>query len=275
MTMNFKKKDDFDVLNAFAHDLKTPLGGIKNFTQMVEQSGELNPQQQIWLERIYKSVDRMLNLINDMMSAARIESAEVLNIKIVDLEESIKRALDMLDGLILAKNLTLSIEIDPEAKLIHADKLWLEHALLNIISNAVKYNKQDGQVTIRVGLVDAITHIQVIDTGMGIPQDSLPKLFDKFYRAKNSKGTEGTGLGLAIVKSVIDQHRGEILVDSEVNVGTSFLLKIPSMEGVTEVLPRLASSAEIERHSEEADAIDDASQEAREDTDTDSKRDFR
>jgi signal transduction histidine kinase len=231
--MVFDSKDDFDVLNSFAHDLKAPLGSVRNFAQMVEQAGELNPQQQSYLQRIYKSVDRMLMLINDMLSTAQIESQDGLQLDKVDLKRLVHGALEVLETMIVAKELQIAIDIRSDAQIVYGDDTWLSHAILNVVGNAVKYNKVGGRVTISTQAFSNMVQVDVSDTGVGIPADALPKVFDKFFRSKTVRNIEGTGLGLSIVKSVIEQHRGKVDIRSELGMGTTITLRIPRQETQT------------------------------------------
>jgi len=264
--MDSTQSEQLKLVDLFAHDLKQPLGGIRNCAQMVEQTGDLNPQQKKWLDRVYRNVDRMVGLINDMLSASELEHVATLEKTIQPLPALIEGVVELLEGLIEERGLELIVEVAPEAQTILVNPFWFRHALLNVVSNAVKYNRELGTLRITARTEFGYTRIDVQDSGVGIPPDALEHIFDKFYRAKTAKGTEGFGLGLSIVKSVIDRHDGRIGVRSVVGQGTTFEISVPQAPGL---------SARLNEPGEVLDAIDDDSQEAQDSVSHESRDDQR
>lgn len=266
MIMDSTQSEQLKLVDLFAHDLKQPLGGIRNCAQMVEQTGELNPQQRKWLDRVYRNVDRMVGLINDMLSASELEHVNRLEKTLQPLPPLIESVVELLESLIEERGIELIVNIAPDAQMILVNPFWFRHALLNVVSNAIKYNRELGMLRITARTEPGYTCIDVQDSGVGIPPEALERIFDKFYRAKTAKGTDGFGLGLSIVKSVIERHDGRVSVRSVMGQGTTFEIRVPL---APDSGPRLNEPGEL------LDAIDDDSQEAQDSVSHESRDDQR
>lgn len=280
-------QDDYDMLNTFAHDLKNPIGGISNYLQMLEQMGDLTPQQAVYAKRIYENVDRALQMVNDFLEFSRLDASMTLKLTEIDLEALIKRILQELESHIVAKQLLVKVNVSPAVAFVQADERLIHHALVNLLSNAIKYNRQEGRIDVEVREESSFVRLSVQDTGMGIPENEQHRVFERFYRARASKQKhiEGTGLGLAIVRRVIEQHGGKVWVDSVVGEGATFTVLLPHLEReghvreVVEVPLVHEASMSLDTHpqpsSEEIDALNDDSQESHELHDSDSQHDQR
>ncbi len=215
-----------------SHELKTPITSIQGYAELLE-SGIIQDESQKkdFLLRIKKEAGNMNNLINDILMISRLETKEAevlktdvrLSIVLDDIIESLKP---------LAASHQVVIHTDCKPLCIYANGQQMAELLGNLISNAVKYNKPGGQVWVRVTEEDQNVLIQVKDNGMGIPQESLSRIFERFYRVEKgrSKKQGGTGLGLSIVKHIVNFYHGSINVHSELDVGTEFTVKIPIQE---------------------------------------------
>lgn len=212
-----------------SHELKTPITSVQGYAELLE-SGIIQDEEQKkeFLNRIKKEAANMNNLINDILMISKLETkdAEVLK---SDVRLSIVLN-DILDSLKpLAASHEVLIHLDCKPICIYANSQQMKELFGNLITNAVKYNKPGGEVWVRVREEDRNLIVQVKDNGMGIPKDSLSRIFERFYRVDKgrSKKQGGTGLGLSIVKHIVNFYHGTINVTSELDVGTEFTVKIP------------------------------------------------
>ena len=212
-----------------SHELKTPITSVQGYAELLE-SGIIQDEEQKkeFLNRIKKEAANMNSLINDILMISKLETkdAEVLK---SDVRLSIVLN-DILDSLKpLAASHEVLIHLDCKPICIYANSQQMKELFGNLITNAVKYNKPGGEVWVRVREEDRNLIVQVKDNGMGIPKDSLSRIFERFYRVDKgrSKKQGGTGLGLSIVKHIVNFYHGTINVTSELDVGTEFIVKIP------------------------------------------------
>lgn len=225
-----KLKTEF--ISIAAHQLRTPLSAIKWVIKMVADgdAGKLNKEQQDLLDRGYKSNERVISLVNDLLNVSRIEEGrfgysfskgdfeEVLNIVVADLEKNI------------AKN-HIKLVLDKPKKLpkIYMDKDRMALVMQNFLENAVKYTPEYGKIEIKIEIKENLMEVEVKDNGVGIPEKDKEKLFTKFFRASNvmRMQTKGTGLGLFIAKNIIEKHNGKIWIESEEGKGTTACFTLP------------------------------------------------
>jgi two-component system phosphate regulon sensor histidine kinase PhoR len=212
-----------------SHELKTPITSVQGYAELLE-SGIIQEegQKRDFLNRIKKEAANMNNLINDILMISRLETkdAEVLktnvrlSIVLDDIIESIKP---------LAASHEVLIHMDCKPICIYANTQQMKELFGNLISNAVKYNKPGGEVWVKVSEEDRNLIVQVKDNGVGIPKESLGRIFERFYRVDKgrSKKQGGTGLGLSIVKHIVNFYQGTISVRSELDKETEFTVKIP------------------------------------------------
>ena len=220
-----------EFLSSMSHELRTPLNAIVGFTELLEFSDNLDGQQIRDLGEIKKASHHLLELINDILDLAKIESRQVdLSMESIDLSEQVKQCCFLINPQILQKNISLTnklagANLDP--CLIKADKVRIKQIILNLLSNAVKYNREHGAIIV------SCQHsgynrlrLSISDTGLGISQEKLNKLFTPFDRlgAENSK-VEGTGIGLVITKRLIERMGGSIGVYSTEGQGTTFWIE--------------------------------------------------
>jgi signal transduction histidine kinase len=259
-------KDDFELLNNFAHDLKTPLAAVKSYIELMEVYGELNERQRHFYERAQQSVERIQRIVTALLDYSRLEQSRAMNLQVVDVYKMVETIVAILESAAEDKKVTIDVDIPVSESQVYADPLLLEHAISNLLINAIKYNKHGGKVFIRAQDAGTQIRIDVSDTGLGIPRDDQQRVWERFYRVErrgSSADIEGTGLGLAIVRGVIERHGGQIRLTSTEGKGTTFTFTIPRPHG---------SSQELDR--EPRDDIPDSDQEGREQLD-DSDADIR
>ncbi len=228
---------------AVSHDLRSPLTFMRGYTTMLPTAGELNQQQQEYVEKILRGVSRMRNLVDDLLDLGRIEAGVGLEAEPCHLTGVLAEAVDSMRARAAAKGVTLRTGwVDGSAgrmdqgAMVCGDAALLRQAVTNLVDNAIKYTPGGGTVTVGLSAEGEgpgrRALITVSDTGIGIAREDRVRLFEKFYRVKRDDVPDapGTGLGLSIVKSIIDRHGGQVWVDSELNEGSTFTISLPLSE---------------------------------------------
>jgi len=217
-----------------AHELRTPLSSIRGYVELLVD-GEVNDEatRKETYGVIQTATQRLGRMIDNMLNISRIESGTVrINKEPVSLAMVVKEAADIVRPQAQDKGLTLIEELTPVVFRVHADRDMLMEAVQNLLSNAVKYT-ETGTVTVRMTPLEAERNIavEVIDSGVGIPEADLPRMFEKFFRVEaNKKVAKGTGLGLNLVKHIVESvHKGRISLTSEVGKGSTFRIVLPLM----------------------------------------------
>ncbi len=227
-----RMKNDF--VSKVTHELRTPLASIRAYVEMlVDGEAQDEETQQEFYQIIDSESDRLNRMIENMLNISRIE-AGVIKVQKQDMAVTglIKEVVECLQPQAAEKDQVLRAELSPVFYQVHADRDMLYQAIMNVVSNAIKYTPPGGHVDLSSELQGGMAVVQIRDSGMGIPPEDLPKLFEKFYRVgKNKKAAHGTGLGLALVKEIVETlHHGQVEVESEVGKGTTFHLKLPVAE---------------------------------------------
>jgi signal transduction histidine kinase len=222
-------KDQF--VSTISHELRTPLTSMIGYVEILTGSevGELTPdEQQRFLEIVERNCHRLNSLIDDILAAARIDSGRFsIERTSVDLALVASERLESIRASAEQKEVELRLTIDPELPTLFADPMRIGQLLDNLLSNAVKFTPAGGVVGLTVARRGDTVHIEVSDTGVGVPEDELDKLFDRFFRASTAATVQGTGLGLPIAKTIAEAHGGVISVESEVGVGTTLSVDLP------------------------------------------------
>jgi signal transduction histidine kinase len=220
-----------------AHELRTPLSVVRIAVDSALDAAKIEPEARNNLEIAQRQVRHLSRLAEDLLWLSRLEAKQLplrsqpccLNELVSDLEEE-------LAPLALANEIDLCLEIPHKSLYVSGDSDRLYQAIANLINNAIQYTPADGKVTIRLASVDRTAIVIVRDNGIGIAAEDLPHIFDRFYRvqADRARTTGGTGLGLAIVRAIVKAHHGNIQVESQLSVGSTFTVTLPKLEkGVT------------------------------------------
>ena len=218
-----------DFLSSMSHELRTPMNAVLGFAQILEFDESLTPEQLDNVAEILKGGHHLLKLINDVLDLAKIESSSIrLSIEAVSVVDLIDQAWRVLEpvarerSIVLHKNLALSTAVT-------ADRGRLKQVLLNLISNAINFNRHGGEIGIRTqSLPSGRMRIEIADSGKGIAAERLPTIFDAFNRRGTAHGqVGGTGIGLIITRRLVDLMDGEVGVQSELNVGSTFWVELP------------------------------------------------
>ncbi|MCP4133870.1 MAG: response regulator [bacterium] len=220
-----------EFLANMSHELRTPLNGILGFSQILEMNDDIKKNENLleYIKYIKDSGEHLLEMVNDILDLSKIESDKmVIDKKPFDIAIMLQRALTTIESLASKKNIRIKLEIDENIGWLNGDELRFKQVVFNLLSNAVKFTGTGKQVGIEAGFKDDIIILSVRDEGIGIPEDSLERIFDPFEQVKNTDtGVTGTGLGLAISKKLIEQQGGSISVESELNKGSRFIVALP------------------------------------------------
>ena len=223
---NMRKEFVADV----SHELKTPITSIMGYADTLLESEYDKEMQVKFLGVISSEARRMAKLVTDLLTLSRYDNKKVTKEESeFDLGELTKKCLERLRFEIEKKNHHAECFVTANVPPVHADKYGIERVILNIISNSIKYTPDNGTIKIYVGFVYNDAYIKVIDNGIGIPQDDLSRIFERFYRVDKARTREmgGTGLGLSIAKEILTQNHGSIDIKSEVGKGTEVVIRIP------------------------------------------------
>ncbi|MEE3717239.1 PAS domain S-box protein [Tumidithrix elongata RA019] len=225
-------KDEF--LANMSHELRTPLNAILGMSEGLQDNvfGELNPREKKAIATIEHSGRHLLELINDILDLAKIESGKLeLQIAPVSVKSLCDSSLSFVKQLALKKNIQLVMTIAPNLHAIAVDELRIRQALINLLINAVKFTPEGGRITLEVNLngIESKIQFHIIDTGIGIAPENIPKLFQSFVQVDSGLNRQfgGTGLGLALVKRIVELHGGEILLESTLGIGSQFSILLP------------------------------------------------
>jgi len=218
-------------LSIVAHDLQSPLVATQSILSYIADgyTGEITDGQKDLLQRGIRRIDELLMLITDLLDVPRIEAGQLVReMQEVSLNGVIKQAVVGLDNVARQKGLELRIELPESPPRVYASSRRLQQVLINLISNAINYTR-DGMVIVRVKEHENEIAVEVADTGIGVPPDELPKIFDDFFRGRKA-GKKGTGLGLSISKRIVEAHGGKLRAESpcpETGVGSKFTFTLP------------------------------------------------
>ncbi|AFV24841.1 sensory transduction histidine kinase [Methanolobus psychrophilus R15] len=225
-----KSKDEF--LATMSHELRTPLNSIIGFSDILLSGnyGDLNEKQATYIDYILQGGRHLLHLINDILDLSKVEAGKMdLDYELFYVADVIEEIGVLISPLAIKKGIHLASRVDPQVGVVDADKTKFKQILYNLASNAIKFTPEKGHVTIEAKLSVNLLQISVTDTGMGIAQGDMEKLFQPFKQLNPylTREHEGTGLGLALVKSFIEMHGGKIRVESKPGEGSIFTFVIP------------------------------------------------
>ena len=218
-----------DFIQEFVHELRTPLASLSTATYLLLRPEMSREQRDQIVNNIHNETLRLNSLASSFLDLARLESGRVqfrkTRFSAADLLYEVR---DVMMSKAQETNIQIRVDVPNDMPLMEADRDKMKQVLLNLVSNALKYNRPNGSVIITGNFTDAELSMTVQDTGVGIPEESISHLFEKFYRVREHENkATGTGLGLSICKQIIQGHNGRIEVKSKMGVGTSFTVHLP------------------------------------------------
>lgn len=216
-----------------SHELKTPITSIMGYADTLLEGDYEKEMQEKFLNVIATEARRMAKLVTDLLTLSRYDNNNKITQKeAFDLGDLVKKCQDKLAIEIKKKNHTVNCFVTADVPPVYADKYDIERVVLNILTNSIKYTKDGGEIKIYVGFVYNDAYIKVFDNGIGIPEEDLNRIFERFYRVDKARTREmgGTGLGLSIAKEILDKNGGSIDIKSVVGQGTEIVVRIPTKQ---------------------------------------------
>jgi signal transduction histidine kinase len=217
-----------DFVSFVTHQLRTPLAGIRWMLELAEQ-GKLEPDVATCVEDARLSAERLIALVNDLLDVVRLESGRVLNApEPTAMEAIVREVVAELGPLAAAREQALTVDTG-DVPLVLVDPQLARQAVVNFLSNAIKYTPERGAIHVSAGLAGNLVRLSVRDSGIGVPLAAQPHLFQKFFRAENAQviDTEGTGLGLYLVRLIAQRSGGDVACESTEGEGSTFTLTLP------------------------------------------------
>jgi signal transduction histidine kinase len=211
-----------------SHELKTPLASIKLLTDSILQNPMDPDTVKEFVGDIGNEADRLNRMSQKLLSLAKTDDATEIACEIMYISPTIEKVCRMLQAVAVEQHITITVDIEKDSTvLMQEDDLY--QIIFNLVENGIKYNKTHGNLMISLSSDKDFATIKIQDTGVGIPEDSLEHIFERFYRVDKarSRSTGGSGLGLSIVRSMVERNKGEIHVSSQLDVGTTFILSFP------------------------------------------------
>ena len=220
-----------EFLANMSHELRTPLNAIIGFSEVLSERmfGEINEKQAEYIGDILESGRHLLSLINDILDLSKIEAGRMeLELSDFALPSAVENALTLVKERAHRRGIALVRTVDERLGMIHADERKVKQVLLNLLSNALKFTPEGGQIGVRAELRDGTAEISVTDTGVGIAPEHQEAVFEEFRQVGTAaKKVEGPGLGLAISRKFIELHGGRIWVESQLGKGSTFAFTLP------------------------------------------------
>lgn len=214
-----------------SHELRTPLTTVKSYAETLLDGAVDNKDLALsFLQVINNEADRMTALVQDLLELSRLDNKQVkFNLKSVNIAQLIIKSVEQHQILAQKKNQNLGYSITNEKIIINIDPERIQQVLSNVISNAIKYSPEEAKINVSLSEEEDFVVVKVTDTGFGIPESDLPRIFERFYRVDKARSRQmgGTGLGLAIAKEIMEHHKGKIYAESEYGKGTTITMKFP------------------------------------------------
>ncbi|BCW95969.1 MAG: hypothetical protein KatS3mg018_1451 [Fimbriimonadales bacterium] len=220
-----------DFVANVSHEFRTPLASIRSLAETIHDDPQMPAEtRQRFLNLIIQEADRLTRIADDLLTLTRAESMQPVR-EVFELAPVIQQAVQEVESEAHRAQVAITAELTPNLRLL-ANRDQILQVALNLLSNAIRYNKPQGSITVRVYPEGHLAVLEVADTGIGIPSEALPRIFERFYRVDKtrSRAGGGTGLGLAIVKHIVESHGGQVEVESEYRVGSVFRVRLPLYE---------------------------------------------
>lgn len=215
-----------DFINNFSHEFKTPIVSLRGFAKILKNDDLTKEERNEYLDIIISESNRLSQLAANVLNLSKVENLSILTeTETFSLTEEIRQSILLLESKWQQKKIQLIIDMDELE--YFGNKILLNQVWINLIDNAIKFSPEGGEVKIKLQKKDSQLHFSVMDNGCGMDETVKSHIFERFYQGDTSHRTEGNGIGLALVQKIVKLHKGEILVDSEVGIGTTFRVALP------------------------------------------------
>jgi signal transduction histidine kinase/ActR/RegA family two-component response regulator len=235
-----RHKSEF--LASMSHELRTPLNAVIGFSEVLldRMFGEINDRQEEYLRDIWTSGKHLLQLLSEILDLSKVEAGQMeLDNSTFSVRGAVEYSVAMMRERAARRDLTLVLEVGEDVGTLDADELRLKQVVLNLLSNAVKFTPEGGAITVRARIDGDLLVVEVTDTGVGIAPDDRDRIFESFQQGPRAAATqEGTGLGLTLCRRIVQLMGGEIWLDSELGVGSTFGFSVPVRAGASDEAPR-------------------------------------
>ena len=219
-----------DLIGEFVHEIRTPLSALNAAAHLLKNNRVQEDQKKKMIDILEAEIEALADMSSSFLDLARLESGrKQYHVIEFNIQDMLIDCHDIMASEAQNSNLKFNLDLPETLPRIQGDRKQLKQAIINLLNNAVKFNKDDGEIILKARAIKNQIIISISDTGLGIPEDEQSRIFEKFYRVQSHRDlVPGTGLGLSVVKQIIQGHGGEINFTSEVNVGTTFTVILPS-----------------------------------------------
>lgn len=214
-----------DFITNVSHEFKTPIASIQGFAKLLQNGNLTEEETQEYTQIIVEEAGRLSNLSSNILRLSKLENQEIVDRKFFSLDEQIRKSILLLEHEWNKKNIEFEIELEKINCL--GDEELLEQVWLNLLGNAIKFSPIKGKISIRLTQAEKTAIVQISDKGIGMSDDTMTRIFEKFYQGDVTHFHEGSGLGLSLVKRILDLYGGQIHVQSKINEGSTFTVELP------------------------------------------------
>lgn len=217
-----------DFISNVSHELKTPLAALSAIIETLRDGVDDKKVAKKFLKKAGKQVDTMTQMVGELLELSRIESGRVpFKFELRPLLPIIESAFDQMSKPIERKELDVAVDIPADLPYVWVDPVRIERVVTNLLHNAIKFTPDEGKIVVSAVADEKQIKVEVVDTGMGIASEELPRIFERFYKSDRARNSKGTGLGLSIAKHIVQAHRGEIWAESREGSGSTFCFTLP------------------------------------------------
>ena len=219
-----------EFMSNVSHEFKTPIASIQGFAHLLKEGNISDKEKEEYIDIIIEESERLANLSNNIQHLSKLENKKgLIKKEKVAIDEQIRKCIVILNNKLEEKNIEIGMDEDKDV-FLNVNEDMMHQVWINLINNAIKYTDDNGRIDIIIDEFKDRVVVEVKDTGRGIKEENVDKIFEKFYQEDSSHNSEGNGLGLAIVKKIVELHKGTIEVKSKIGEGSSFIVTIPKDE---------------------------------------------